>query len=91
MVEPVPPPRKWRRILVAYCLVLLVLAPLFGGIVGLSLVLVPILLSMSLAIGTLARLASTWSCPDCTRELHTPEHVRHTYHLRAPHLRDQAW
>jgi hypothetical protein len=77
--------------MVAYWVALLALAPVFGGIVGLSLVLVPVLLSMSLSIGTLSRLAGTWSCPDCGTEVHTPEHIRHTFHARAPHIREQAW
>lgn len=91
MVDPVPPLPRWKILMVIYWVALLALAPLFGGIVGLSLVLAPILLAMGLAIGTLARMASTWTCPNCKAALHTPEHIRRSLHLHSPHLREEAW
>jgi hypothetical protein len=89
-IAPVAPAKRWTYLMVAYWGALFVLAPLFGGIVGLSLVLAPAFLAMGLAAGTLAQLASTWTCPECKHEVHAPEPVatprRHVWDLR--HL---AW
>jgi hypothetical protein len=60
-------------------------------LLGLSVVFVPMLIVMAFSLGTLSRLANTWTCPECHGELHTPEHVRHAYHLRSPHVTHQAW
>jgi hypothetical protein len=91
MVEAVPPLPRWRFLLIAYWVALLALVPLFGGIVGLSLVLAPAMLAMGLAIGTLSRMSTTYRCPVCKAEVHTPDHIKHTYHWHAPHLREHAW
>ena len=71
-VEPVPPSRKWKFGIILASLSLLVLAPLFGGIVGLSLVLVPILLAIGMMVGPIARMATEWTCPNCGGEIHHP-------------------
>jgi hypothetical protein len=72
-VEPIPPSKKWKVAIVLSSLALLVLAPIFGGIVGLSIVLVPILLAIGMMVGPIARMATTWKCPECDGEIHAPE------------------
>jgi hypothetical protein len=82
-VEPVPPSKKWKVAVVLAGVSLLVLAPLFGGIVGLSLVLVPILLAIGMMVGPIARMATEWKCPECDGEIHPPEPVREAHATRA--------
>ena len=55
-VQGVPPSKRARRLIVLFGIALFVLAPLAGGIVGLSLIAVPGIIAMGLAIGPLAQL-----------------------------------
>lgn len=86
-VVPEPPATRWKVLLGAYWLGFLALVPLFGGIVGLSIVLVPALLAMALGLGAAARMATSWTCPDCHRELHRPDDLHDAYRVHRERMK----
>lgn len=55
--------------LVAFYVASLVVATLFSLLLGLNIVLVPVAVAVGLSVGTAARRASTWSCPQCKEEM----------------------
>jgi predicted RNA-binding Zn-ribbon protein involved in translation (DUF1610 family) len=89
-VEPMPPPRKWKVATALYWFGLLLVSPLYGGILGLSIVLLPAFCTMTWAIGAASRLATTWTCPSCGAEMHrfeaAPRARRVRVHRRAHEL-----
>jgi hypothetical protein len=86
--EPVAPPFRWKVLLILDWIAMLALTPLFGGLLGLNIVLVPLLVAMGGSIGTLTRLATTWTCVSCGAEVHTPSKSERP--RRAPARRGQG-
>ena len=68
-VTPVPPRTMAKLSLVGFYVASLLVATLFSLLLGLNIVLVPVAVAVGLSVGTAARRASSWSCPECKEEM----------------------
>lgn len=71
-VTPVPPRTIAKLSLVGFYVASLLVATMFSLLLGLNIVLVPVAVAVGLSVGTAARRASTWSCPQCKEEMPAP-------------------
>lgn len=72
-VQPIPPKTRWKVATVAFWIATLIVATCFSLLLGLNLVLAPAAIVIGMAVGTSARLLSSWTCPHCGAELIEPE------------------
>lgn len=68
-VVPRPPKTAWKLVNVGFWIALLATGMLFGCLLGLNVVLVPVWCFMAGAVGVATHRASSWSCPKCNAEL----------------------
>lgn len=72
--------------LVGFYVASLVVATIFSLLLGLNIVLVPVAVAVGLSVGTAARRASTWSCPQCKQEMAAPAPSTPTEEVRTSPL-----
>ena len=71
-VTPVPPGTMAKVTLVGFYVASLTVAMVFSCLLGLNIVLVPVAIAVGMSVGTAARRASSWSCPQCKEEMVAP-------------------
>jgi len=71
-VTPVKPKTTWKLFTVAFWITTLVVAIGFSVFAGIQLVLLPMALFISMAIGASVSRLNSWTCPRCRDELIVP-------------------
>ena len=71
-VTPVAPKTMAKIVTVGFWVAAMAISTIFSLLLGLNIVLVPVAVAIGLAVGTSARRASTWSCPQCKEEMAAP-------------------
>ncbi|MCL2723237.1 MAG: hypothetical protein FWD69_02270 [Polyangiaceae bacterium] len=68
-VMPIAPKTAWKIAVVLFWVGLLAISMLYGTLLGLNVVLVPVWCAMAGAVGVATDRATSWSCPACHAKL----------------------